>query len=165
MNAFARAPRFPFDNDPLPAMTPIERQVFEICETAADAGKILPSNDDIAARIGSQSSGGSTVAGVLKRLTDKGYITHDVYQRGRQVTIVATGRQTAPPACTTPHWRKILERAQGNTPTLPRHTIANTLPTLRAYLEKMMREENITFETAQLTLMARGMQQRESERG
>lgn len=98
MNAPARLPV-------RPALTAIERMVYDICVVAADEGEPMPSNDDITEQIGSRSSTGSTAVGVLKRLVDKGYIGHEVFQRGRQVTIVDTGRKTAAPPNTAPHWR------------------------------------------------------------
>lgn len=108
MNAPARIPANPVEVrlNVLGQLTFIEQQVFDICQQAANAGKAMPTNDDIALRIGSRGSGGSTVAGILGRLATKGKIKHDVYQRGRQITIVATGKQTAPPPSLAIHWRK-----------------------------------------------------------
>ena len=121
-------------------------------------------NAEICAAIGSDNIDGGTGPGVLKRLERKGYITRAIHQRGMQVCDTFTGKCSAPPANTAPHWRLIYDRSRDSTPSLPRHKVSSTVPTLMAYLDKMMREENITLETAQLTLMARGMQQREEER-
>lgn len=102
MNAAARVP---FRNGVDNSLSTIERRVYEICVLAAETGSALPTNEEINALIGSHSSTGATAASILRRLRTKGYIQHDIYQRGRQVTIIATGKQTAPPACLAPHWR------------------------------------------------------------
>lgn len=158
------ARQFPKRGQPgLPPLTPVEQQIFEMCYAAAEEGRELDSTEAMATRIGANSF--STVPGILKRLERKGWISRSVFQKGRQVCITATGRCTIAPRDTTPHWRRIVDRSKDSTPTLPRHTVARTVPTLMTYLDKMMREENLTLEAAQITLMARGMQHRESERG
>lgn len=146
----------------LPDLTPVERRVYEICVAAADSGRPLDSTEDMGAAIGATSF--STVPGILKRLERKGWIRRSVFQKGRQVCITASGRCTTAPHDQTPHWRIVYNRSRDSTPTLPRHSVAQTVPTLMAYLDKMMREENLTLEDAQMALMARGMQHRETER-
>jgi DNA-binding Lrp family transcriptional regulator len=84
-------------------LSPIERRVLEICEQAADDGRELDSIESMAAAIG--ASGVATVPGIMKRLEAKGYITRTVYQKGRRVCIAATGKCTATPRNTAPHWR------------------------------------------------------------
>jgi hypothetical protein len=159
MERVGKTPRRPG----LEPLTPIEQRVYDICVAAADAGRPLDSGEAMTEMIG--AAGVSTVPGILKRLERKGWITRSVFQRGRQVCITATGRCTVPPRDQTPHWRTVYDKSRDSTPTQPRHTIAQTMPTLMTYLDKMMSEENMTFATAQIALMARGMQHRESERG
>jgi SOS-response transcriptional repressor LexA len=143
-------------------LTPIERSIYEMCVAAANENRPLDSTEVMAEAIGANSY--STVPGILKRLEKKGWITRSVFQKGRQVCITATGRCTVPPRDQTPHWRLIYAKSKDSTPTLPRHTVAQTVPGLMAYIEKMMREENLTFQTAQVALMSMGVQLRETER-
>lgn len=85
------------------ALSQIERAVLSICEQAAEDGRPLESIEEIMNEVG--VDGFSTVPGIMKRLEEKGFIRRNIYQRGRQVCIVATGQCTAPPKCTAPHWR------------------------------------------------------------
>jgi SOS-response transcriptional repressor LexA len=99
------APKTPFDvrlaaRNPL---TPIERTVLERCKEAAAAGERAPSIEELTAAIG--ATGVSTVPGIMNRLEAKGYITRQIYQRGRVVCITETGQCTRPPNDQTPHWR------------------------------------------------------------
>lgn len=146
----------------LPDLTPVERQIYEMCVTAANEGRELDSTEIMATRIGANSF--STVPGILKRLERKGWITRSVFQKGRQVCIVQSGRCTIAPPDQTPHWRLIVDRSKDSTPTIARHTIAQTVPALMTYLDRMMREENLTLQAAQIMLMSRGMAHREAEK-
>lgn len=99
------APRSAFEvrrqaNAPL---TAIEQRVLEHYRAAAVAGQMAPPAEQIAIAIG--ADGVSTVAGITKRLEAKGYITRQVFQRGRTICITATGQCTLPPRDTSPHWR------------------------------------------------------------
>lgn len=85
------------------SLSPIEREVLSRCQQAAEAGEPAPSIEDLTEAIG--ATGVSTVPGIMKRLEAKGYITRNIYQRGRQIFITATGQSTAPPNCLAPHWR------------------------------------------------------------
>jgi SOS-response transcriptional repressor LexA len=147
----------------LPELTPVERQIYEMCVKAAEENRELDSTEIMATQIGANSY--STVPGILKRLERKGWISRSVFQKGRQVCVTATGRCTVPPRDQTPHWRLLYDRSRDSTPTLPGHTVARMVPTLMTYLDRMMREENLTLQSAQLTLMARGAQHRDEEKG
>lgn len=152
-----------FSQPGLPSLTVVERIALECIRQIIKEGR-QARRDEICAAIGSDNYEGGTVAGVLKRLEKKGYITRSIHQRGMQICDAMTGKCSAPPRDTTPHWRLIYDRSRDSTPTLPRHKLVQTVPTIMAYLDKMMREDNLTLETAQITLMARGMQHREEER-
>lgn len=152
-----------FTQPGLPELTVIERIAMECIRQIIAEGR-QARREEICAAIGSQNYEGGTVAGILKRLEKKGYITRSFHQRGMQLCDTMTGKCSAPPNNTAPHWRLIVNRSRDSTPTTPRHTINNTMPTLMAYIDRMMREENMTLQTAQITLMARGMQHREEER-
>jgi hypothetical protein len=119
-----------------PALTPIERQVFERCHRAAAAGLPAPSTEDLTAAIG--ASGFSTVPGILKRLEAKGYITREIYQRGRVVCITATGQCTMPPNDQTPHWRQRPDRIPS--PTI--QPVREKAPDVAAMIEREARLNN-----------------------
>jgi hypothetical protein len=91
-----------------PPLTQIEDQVLTICKRAAAEGRELDSIEDMRMALGALSY--STVPGVMKRLEAKGYITRQIFQRGRTVCITATGQCTLPPRDQTPHWRVRTER-------------------------------------------------------
>ena len=93
---------FPLSNE--------ERRVLSLAIEDAAAGRPLRPNAEIAAELGSQNYDGGTVPGIMRRLEAKGYITREIYQRGRQVCIVSTGQCTAPPKDTSPHWRLRTDR-------------------------------------------------------
>lgn len=65
----------------------------ELCPTADELSELLCTN-----------SVGATVF-VMQRLERRGLIKVERFQKGRIVTICATGEKTARPKCTTPHWR------------------------------------------------------------
>jgi len=78
-------------------------RVLRLLETAADAGTICPSNEAIMVELGAASvSAGSAC---LCRLEARGLIVVSRYHTARQVRIVATGKTTATPIDTSPHWR------------------------------------------------------------
>lgn len=149
-------------------LTQTESIALECIKQIAREGRIAY-RDEIQGAIGSENMCGSTATGVINRLVRDHHIEHVLgypLQRGLWLRIVATGETTAEPRCTIKHhsWREILERSRDSTPVLPRHRITHTMPTLMGYLDKMTREENLSFEGAQLTLMAMGMQHREEHR-
>lgn len=86
-----------------PPLTTVERIVLERCESAAIEGMPAPSIEELSRAIG--ATGVSTVPGVMKRLEAKGYITRQIFQRGRIVCIASTGQCTLPPHDQSPHWR------------------------------------------------------------
>lgn len=104
------APSSVFDVRRGMCLSPIERRVLEMCETAAENGLPAPSIEDLTVAIG--ATGVSTVPGIMKRLEAKGFISRRIYQRGRVVCISATGQCTAEPANTSPHWRFRIEQPQ-----------------------------------------------------
>jgi hypothetical protein len=135
--------------------------IFQRIDQAAQLGEICPTADELAEVAGVESV--STTVALMHMLEDEGRIEVARFQKSRQVTIVATGRRTAEPTNTTPHWREVDKRS-ADTPTLPIHTIAHTAPNLATYLHGMMREENLTMQAAQIALMSRGVAHREAER-
>lgn len=80
-----------------------ERLIYRALVRAANAGKPCPTADELSEIIGSHSV--STTVGVIQRLEKKGKVKVDRYQRGRRVTIVATGKTTRACMNTAPHWR------------------------------------------------------------
>lgn len=74
-----------------------------ILSAAAEAGTPCPSNREIADRLGLVSI--ARPVELLHLLEAEGRIIVRRFHKSRIVTIVETGRQTAPPANTTPHWR------------------------------------------------------------
>lgn len=71
-----------------------ERITLKMLEQAAEAGVPCPSNLDIEMELGCNST--SVAPTVVKMLEDKGIISVTRYQRTRDVTILATGKSTAP---------------------------------------------------------------------
>lgn len=80
-----------------------ERLIYRALVKAANAGKPCPTADDLQELIGCHSN--STPSEVMRRLEKRGLIKREIYQRGRRVTIVATGKMTRACVNTAPHWR------------------------------------------------------------
>jgi hypothetical protein len=91
-----------------PSLTAVEQAVFDICLRAAREGRELDSIEDMRTELGALSY--STIPGIMKRLEAKGYITRQIFQRGRIVCIASTGQCTMPPHDQTPHWRVRTDR-------------------------------------------------------
>jgi hypothetical protein len=86
-----------------PTLSFVEQRIYDLYVTAAAEGRPAPSIDDLSRAIDAQ--GAATIPGITRRLEEKGYITRQIYQRGRMVCITATGQCTLPPNDQTPHWR------------------------------------------------------------
>ncbi|MEW6626570.1 MAG: hypothetical protein AB1431_07260 [Pseudomonadota bacterium] len=84
-------------------LTRNERIVYEALVRAADASEPCPSNDILLSLIDSEHD--SEPPRLLGRLVAKGAIEREIFQRSRRVCIVATGKCTAMPMSTAPHWR------------------------------------------------------------
>lgn len=70
-----------------------QRRVFNVLERLAAEGAACPTNAALAEQIGSDTSGAAKAFGDLRRL---GVIDVVTAHTKRQVTIIATGAQTAP---------------------------------------------------------------------
>ncbi|QZP06814.1 hypothetical protein [Caenibius sp. WL] len=70
-----------------------ETAIFEILVEAANVGAKCPSNTRIADRLGHSATNISNVMGTIAR---KGWIDIDTRTNGRIVTILSTGKVTAP---------------------------------------------------------------------
>jgi hypothetical protein len=91
-----------------PPLTPIEQRVFDCYQRAARLGAPAPSTEEMTEMIGALSD--STIPGITRRIEEKGYITRQIFQRGRVICIAETGHCTAPPNDTSPHWRLRADR-------------------------------------------------------
>jgi hypothetical protein len=100
-----------------------------MCVKAAAEGRELDPIEDMRMALGALSY--STIPGIMKRLEAKGYISRTVYQRGRQVCIAATGKCTAEPRNTAPHWRFRTDR----TPTPTIQTVREKAKPVAAMIE------------------------------
>ncbi len=122
-------------------LTPIEQSVMDFCKRAAAEGRPLESADTIAAAIG--ATGVSTVAGIMKRLEQKGYITRQIFQRGRVVCIAETGQCSLPPNDTSPHWRLRTE----NVPAPAIQAVRERAPSVMVMVEKYAKLEGCDTQT------------------
>lgn len=84
-------------------LTERERIIFDALNAAAEAALPAPRNDDLMGMVGCSSD--STPPHTIRRLEEKGLIAVARYQRTRQICIIATGKCTAMPMSTAPHWR------------------------------------------------------------
>lgn len=78
-------------------------RLLSILTAAANEGRQCPSTRELAEAIGRRSA--SSAASFLLGMAKKGVILIERYQTAYVVTIVATGRSTAMPENTQPHWR------------------------------------------------------------
>lgn len=123
-------------------LSPLENAVFSLCNAAAEDGRQLESNDDIMEALEGCgftlcAYGGGTIPGIMKRLEAKGAIKRRQFQRGRQVCIVATGKWTAEPNDTSPHWR--LRDTPVQSPAIQR--LRQSVPKLATQIEQEARKQ------------------------
>ncbi len=84
-------------------LSPWEDITLRFITAAAEAGARAPTADDLQEACGCSSV--STTVNLVASLERRGLIAVDRYQRARRITIVATGKATAPVTNMTPHWR------------------------------------------------------------
>lgn len=91
--------------EPKPGRLLSQREVMlvGIVRNCTEAGEPVPSIDDIAEQL--DVANGGTVPEMFRRLHDMGIIINKPFQRGRQVCLVETGKWSALPMSTAPHWR------------------------------------------------------------
>lgn len=77
--------------------------ILAALNTAADEGRVCPSNDELAVLV--QVRGAATASDAVKALERDGLIVVERFSAGRMVTIVATGRSTRWDGARNPHWR------------------------------------------------------------
>src|SRR6185312_4343343 len=92
-------------------LTPIERNLFRLCERAAVEWRQLEPTERLTQELRAKSN--STVPRLLGSLERKGLIRRRFYQRGRVVEIVATGQATADPPNMQAHWRELRRARHG----------------------------------------------------
>ena len=80
-----------------------ERVVYDALVRAADASAACPTNPQLCGVLGDNST--SSPVKVLERLVDRRLIEVRRFQNAREVTILASGKSTAPAANRSPHWR------------------------------------------------------------
>jgi hypothetical protein len=142
-------------------LTHSERTVLQFVEAAAEAGRELESNEDIAEHL--NFSGTGTVRGIMLRLERKGYIVTESFQRGRRVFSKRIGKWTRSPLCTIPHWRTVLQKSKGETPALPFHKLAE-VQNIMHEVRTIMVERGLDMMDAQLVLMSYGVSMMAAER-
>lgn len=86
-----------------PELTENETKVFRALWSAAEREEPCPTVDDLRDLLDFSSCSGTVQ--IVQRLEEKGLIEVQRFQRTRQVCIVATGKCTARPINTAPHWR------------------------------------------------------------
>lgn len=89
---------------------PWEHMIYWAHVRAAEAGELVKLKADLAATLDCSES---TLTTIEQRMELKGWIKVDRYQRGRRVTIMSTGKKTAQPLSTAPHWRGRPEHTDG----------------------------------------------------
>lgn len=139
-----------------------ERLVLAFVARAAEAGRELDSNEEIADQLGLDGTG--TIRGIMLRLERKGYVETRSFQRGRQVYHKGLQLWTAAPPCTVPHWRTIYDRDVAKTPSQPKSTVEQ-FPNIMAVLDQLMKQHNLTFANAQVMLMSHGVSALAAQQG
>lgn len=96
------------ERKPVVAKTPPIRSraaiLFEMILDAAEDGKPCPTSNKIAEALGFSST--ASTQRLMIELIESGLISVETYNSGRVVTILETGKKTAPPKNMKPHWRK-----------------------------------------------------------
>lgn len=79
------------------------KQVYDIAVDAAERGIVMPTNKEIAAKVGYEQMARASQA--LANLRSRGKISIEAFQMSRIITITETGKKTATPKNVAPHWR------------------------------------------------------------
>lgn len=81
---------------------PWEHMIYWAHVRAADAGEPAATHMDLSALLDCCLS---TPTHLEQKMEGRGWLKVERFQRGRRVTIMATGKSTRQPQGTTPHWR------------------------------------------------------------
>lgn len=136
---------------PLPGtLYPSHILAFRYIEAAANEGRYVTAAD-LDAAIGSENVAGSTQAQACRALERAGLIATAKFQRGRQFTVLATGRKTAAPRNTTPHWRTV--KPPRRLPSLAPEAIRRSEPDLARQMLRAAREEGMSMPELLLELV------------
>ena len=92
-----------------------EAILMGIIRDVTDAGLPVPTIDVIAEKL--DVGLGGTVPEMFRRLHDMGLIINEPFQRGRRVCLVETGKWSALPLNTAPHWRNRPKNVPSPAPT------------------------------------------------
>jgi DNA-binding MarR family transcriptional regulator len=128
-----------------------EQVVLGILVEAAEHGARCPSNEDIAEKLGFALSAPPQI---LNRLERRGEIAVERYQRSRRVTVISTGKATAPVKNKTPHWRAVPRPA--SMPSLSPTYVQQRRPDLARDMMVAARHEGLTFQDFVLELIWAG---------
>ena len=135
-----------------------ERVVYDALVSAANDADFCPKNEDLAEMAGFNSLGG--MADLVSRLENKGLIEVRRFQRSRQVGIVASGKWTARPINTAPHWR---DRPPETLRPAP-HVVNQRKPNMAAEIMSWASKRGVTLSDALADLVFVGWEV-EKERG
>ena len=138
-------------------LSPWEREVLACVTEAAEAGRTAPTGDELQERCGCDSI--STTVNLVQRLERKGLIRVERYQRTRRITVLATGKATAPVANKTPHWRT--KKRPGRMPSASLHALKARDPDMTMAIIKAARREGMGLDDFVAELVWAGWQSRE----
>lgn len=134
-----------------------EREVLACIAEAAEAGRVAPTGDELQERCGCESI--STTVHLVQRLERKGLIRVERYQRTRRITILSTGKATAPVVNKTPHWRT--KKRPGRLPSSSLHALKTRDPDMTMAIIKAARREGMALDDFIAELVWTGWQARE----
>ena len=139
------------------ALTAWEREVLTCIAEAAEAGRAAPTGDELQERCGCESI--STTVHLVQRLERKGLIRVERFQRTRRITILSTGKATAPVINQTPHWRT--RKRPGRIPSASLHALKSRDPNMAIAIIKAARREGMALDDFIAELVWAGWQARE----
>ena len=142
---------------PEPDLSPWERAVLACIAAAAEAGRTAPTGDELQECCGCESI--STTVHLVQRLERKGLIRVQRYQRTRRITILATGKATAPVTNKTPHWRT--RKRPGRLPSAALPALKSRRPDIAMEIIKAARREGMALDDFIAELVWAGWQSRE----
>lgn len=137
-------------------LTPWEARAYATIVEAAEQSRPAPTADELQERCGCESV--STTVDLVHRLERRGLITVERYQRSRRITIIATGKATAPVKNTTPHWRT--QPRPRALPTPPVQQLRMRQPDVTAEIIRAAHADNMRLDDFIAELVWAGWQQR-----
>ena len=136
-----------------------DRIAFDLIVRAAERGDRAPTATDIQEAVGCNSV--SSTVNIVQRLERRGLIRVERHQVARRITVVETGKSTAPVNNTAPHWRA--RPRPRSMPSVAPSMVQQRKPDLAREMMVAARHEGLSFQDFLMDLVWIGWSVRQAE--